>query len=112
VRDWSLDGIRKRGKRGQPDDVQSTRQCPQCFAVHTPSPTCPQCLHVYEVKDRIPDQVAGELEELKARQQVRERKREQGTAQTLEDLIRVGKARGMKNPYGWAHNVFKARQKK
>jgi hypothetical protein len=80
--------------------------------VHTPSPTCPQCLHVYEIKDRIPDVVDGELEELQARQQIRERKREQGTAQTLEDLIRVGKARGMKNPYGWAHNVFRARQKK
>jgi hypothetical protein len=56
--------------------------------------------------------VDGELEELKAREAIRGRKREQGTAQTLEDLIRVGKARGMKNPYGWANNVFKARQKK
>ena len=112
VRDWSLDGIRRKGKRGQQDDVQSTRQCPQCFAVHTPSPACPQCLHVYEIKDRTPDVVDGELEELKAREAIRGRKREQGTAQTLEDLIRVGKARGMKNPYGWAHNVFKARQRK
>jgi len=112
VRDWSLDGIRKRSKRGPQDDVADTRQCPECFAVHTPSPACPQCLHVYEIKDRIPDVVDGELEELKAREAIRGRKREQGTAQTLEDLIRVGKARGMKNPYGWAHNVFKARQKK
>jgi superfamily II DNA or RNA helicase len=112
VRDWSLDGIKKRAKRGPQDDVQSTRQCPQCFAVHTPSPQCPQCLHVYEIKDRIPDVIDGELEELKAREAVRSRKREQGTAQTLEDLIKVGKARGMKNPYGWAHNVFKARQSK
>ena len=112
VRDWSLDGIRRKGKRGPQDDVQSTRQCPQCFAVHTPSPTCPQCLHLYEIKDRTPDVVDGELEEIQARQAVKQRKREQGTAQTLEDLIRVGKARGMKNPYGWAHNVFKARQKK
>ena len=112
VRDWSLDGIRKRGKRGPQDDVADTRQCPECFAVHTPSPQCPQCLHVYEIKDRIPDVIEGELEELKAREAIRGRKREQGTAQTLEDLIRVGKARGMKNPYGWAHNVFKARQKK
>jgi len=112
VREWSLDGIRKRGKRGPQDDVQSTRQCPECFAVHTPSPQCPQCLHVYEIKDRIPDVVDGELEELKAREAIRGRKREQGTAQTLEDLIRVGKARGMKNPYGWANNVFKARQRK
>ena len=112
IRDWSLDGIPKRAKRGPQDDVASTRQCPQCFAVHTPSPACPQCLHVYEIKDRIPDVVDGELEELKARVAVRERKREQGTAQSLEDLVRVGKARGMKNPYGWAHNVFKARQRK
>jgi DNA repair protein RadD len=112
VRDWSLDGIRKRGKRGPQDDVADTRQCPECFAVHTPSPQCPQCLHIYEIKDRIPDVVDGELEELKAREAIRGRKREQGTAQTLEDLIRVGKARGMKNPYGWAHNVFKARQNK
>jgi superfamily II DNA or RNA helicase len=112
VRDWSLDGIKRRAKRGPQDDVADTRQCPECFAVHTPSPTCPQCLHVYEIKDRIPDVVEGELEELKAREAVKQRKREQGTAQTLEDLIKVGKARGMKNPYGWAHNVFKARQKK
>jgi len=112
VRDWSLDGIKRRAKRGPQDDVADTRQCPECFAVHTPSPTCPQCLHVYEIKDRIPDVVDGELEELKAREAVKQRKREQGTAQTLEDLIKVGKARGMKNPYGWAHNVFKARQKK
>ena len=112
VRDWSLDGIKRRAKRGPQDDVADTRQCPECFAVHTPSPTCPQCLHVYEIKDRIPDVVDGELEELKAREAVKQRKREQGTAQSLEDLIKVGKARGMKNPYGWAHNVFKARQKK
>ena len=112
VRDWSLDGVRKRVRKGQQDDVADTRQCPECFAVHTPSPTCPQCLHVYEIKDRIPDVVDGELEELKAREAVKQRKREQGTAQSLEDLIKVGKARGMKNPYGWAHNVFKARQKK
>ena len=112
VRDWSLDGVRKRVRNNIQDDIQSTRQCPQCFAVHTPSPACPQCLHVYEIKDRIPDVVDGELEEIKARVAIRDRKREQGTAQTLEDLIRVGKARGMKNPYGWANNVFKARQRK
>ena len=111
VRDWSLDGIKRRAKRGPQDDVADTRQCPECFAVHTPSPTCPQCLHVYEIKDRIPDVVDGELEELKAREAVRQRKREQGTAQTLEDLIKVGKARGMKNPYGWAANIMRARKR-
>jgi len=112
VRDWSLDGVRKRVRNNIQDDIQSTRQCPECYAVHTPSPACPQCLHVYEIKDRIPDVVDGELEEIKARVAMRDRKREQGTAQSLADLVRVGKARGMKNPHGWAHNVFKARQRK
>lgn len=112
VRDWTLDGAARRNRAGKQDDIEAARTCPTCFAVHTPSPNCPQCLHVYEIKDRIPNHVDGELEELHARQALRERKREQGTAQTLEDLIRVGKARGMKNAYGWAHNVFKARQKK
>ena len=112
VRDWSLDGVRKRVRNNIQDDIQSTRQCPQCYAVHTPSPACPQCLHIYEIKDRIPDVVDGELEEIKARVAMRDRKREQGTAQSLADLVRVGKARGMKNPHGWAHNVFNARQRK
>ena len=55
---------------------------------------------------------AKEAEKVAKAEAVKQRKREQGTAQSLEDLIKVGKARGMKNPYGWAHNVFKARQKK
>jgi superfamily II DNA or RNA helicase len=38
------------------------------------------------------------------------RKREQGSAQTLEELIQVGQRRGMKNPRGWARHVLAARQ--
>lgn len=112
VRDWSLDGIKKRGKRGPQDDVADTRQCPECFAVHTPSPTCPQCLHVYEIKDRIPDVVDGELVPLEAlHRAVRERKQEQAMARTMDDLIKLGKTRGMKNPYGWAANIMRARKR-
>jgi hypothetical protein len=40
----------------------------------------------------------------------REAKREQGQAQTVEDLIAIGKRRGMKNPHGWARHVLAARQ--
>ena len=112
VREWSLDGIKRRAKRGPQDDVADTRQCPECFAVHTPSPTCPQCLHVYEIKDRIPDVVDGELVPIEAlHRAIRERKAEQGRAQTMDDLIKLGKARGMKNPYGWAANIMRARKR-
>jgi hypothetical protein len=38
-----------------------------------------------------------------------ERRREQATAATLEDLIAIGKRRGMKSPHGWARHVMAAR---
>jgi superfamily II DNA or RNA helicase len=107
-RDWSLEGSVRRG-RGSKDAGPKYRQCPQCYAVHPPAPTCPQCGYAHAIEDRTPDQVAGELEELKADMMRREARREQGRAQTLDDLIAVGRARGMKNPYGWARHVFRAR---
>lgn len=39
-------------------------------------------------------------------------KRERKGAQTLDDLIRLGRQRGMKNPAGWARHVMAARQAK
>jgi DNA repair protein RadD len=38
-------------------------------------------------------------------------RREQRRAHTLEQLIHVGQARGMKNPVGWAKHVHNARQR-
>jgi DNA repair protein RadD len=42
----------------------------------------------------------------------REAKQEQGRAQTVEELIAIGKRRGMKNPRGWARHVMAARETK
>jgi len=41
-----------------------------------------------------------------------EAKREQGRATTVEELIAIGKRRGMKNPRGWARHVMAARETK
>lgn len=38
------------------------------------------------------------------------RKREQGQAQSLDDLIRVGRSRGMRNAEAWARNVIQGRE--
>ena len=38
-----------------------------------------------------------------------ERRREQATAATLEELIAIGTRRGMKSPLGWARHVLAAR---
>lgn len=52
--------------------------------------------------------VPGELKELA----MQARKREQGGAQSLQDLIRLGQSRGYKNAVAWAKHVIAARQTK
>ena len=39
----------------------------------------------------------------------REQRNEQAQAATLEDLIAIGRRRGMKSPHGWARHVMAAR---
>jgi hypothetical protein len=50
-----------------------------------------------------------DIEKMRAQAQV---KREQGKAQSYEDLVSVGIRRGMKNPMGWASHVILARKQK
>lgn len=113
-REWTLDD-RAQGKKHS-ERVPPTRQCMECFHIHSPAPVCPDCGHVYEIKSREIEEVAGELqeankEELKAKA-VKARKMEQGKAQTLDDLIALGKSRGMKYPAQWAARVMAARMRK
>lgn len=113
-RDWSLDAP-KRTKRGKKDKEPEMRakQCPTCYAVHKPAPACPMCGHAYKPEGRQPDEVEGELKEMtKSDKEAmrRQRFKEQRSAQTLEDLIQLGKQRGYKP--GWAYAVHKARMQK
>lgn len=108
-RDWSLDDRMKR-TRGTP--APSVRTCQQCFAAFKPAPQCPVCGHqCTPIKSRVIRQLAGELQELKRTEQ-RTARRKQGQARTLQELIHLGQARGMKNPVGWAKYVYFARQHK
>jgi hypothetical protein len=69
---------------------------------------CPECGHEFVPERRELEHVDGELVEL---QQVerRERRMEEGRAQTYEQLVALGKARGMKHPHGWARHRLEAR---
>jgi len=111
-REWSLDGKKKRA--ASDEKAEPARQCPiddgGCGFVHRPAPCCPNCKRVYPIMSRMVDEVDGELAEIDRAAMVRERKQEQGRADTLEDLIRVGAARGMANPAGWARHVLAGRQ--
>lgn len=113
-REWSLDGIKKKSKREKEDDVERYKQCPSCFAVHLPAPACPQCGHTYEAKPRTLEEVDGTLTELQvdfeAMRLKREERQRQGRAQSIDDLIALGRSRGYKNPQAWARFVFKGRR--
>lgn len=103
VREWSLQGKKKR-KGAERDYVPPVRQCPVagCWTVHTPRPTCPSCGHVYEVIDRTPEQIEGELVAV-ARQEAAEKydkKRQEWDCRSLEDFERLAVQRNYK--LGWA----------
>lgn len=109
-REWSLEAKPKRKGASAP----AVRECPECFACHEPAPVCPSCGHVYqrETVVRGPDERDGELVELDPVALRRQRNREQAGAQTLEQLIEIGRRRGMKHPEGWARHVLSARQRR
>lgn len=115
IREWSLEGS-KRTKRSLKEDqaMVDIDQCPECFAIHLPAPSCPECGHVYVSKpQRELGQVDGELQELTGDIQAaikKQRSMEVGRARTLADLQAIASERGYKK--SWAAHVWKSRQKK
>jgi superfamily II DNA or RNA helicase len=104
-REWTLDGERKRDREKAP----SVKVCPSCFAaMASQAKQCGECGHRFAPEARELQQVDGELVEVA----MRAKRREQGGAQTLQDLIALGHQRGYKNPAAWAKHVLAARQTK
>ena len=98
-RDWTLDGIPKRDREAAP----SVKVCPTCFATAaSAAQVCADCGHRFNPEVRELKQVDGELVELAVT-----RKREQGSAQSLDDLRQLAQQRGYKR--GWAERVYEAR---
>ncbi len=104
-RDWSLDGVKKRDREAAP----SVKVCPRCFATAaSTAQACRECGHQFRAEVREMKVVEGELQEVG----FRSRYREQGKAQSLQDLIHLGQSRGYKNPVGWAKHILYARSLK
>jgi DNA repair protein RadD len=108
-REWTLEGERKSRDR---EAAPSCKVCPRCFSTSiSTARVCAECGHVFApVERRELQTVEGELVELTAA--ARERKREQGSAQSYEQLVALGKQRNMKHPHAWAKHVLAARQTK
>ena len=103
-RQWSLDGVDK-----TKSNVAPIKVCPACFcAMQSTATHCPECAFEFKGKPREVAEREGELEELTPEALEKRRARiEQGRAQSLEDLIEIGRQRGYKP--AWAFHVHAAR---
>jgi superfamily II DNA or RNA helicase len=93
-RDWSLDGhaAKKRAKEA----TLNIAQCPECYAIYT-GDECPQCGAQKEARVREIEQRDGQLKELSQEDIARARRArdiEINSARSLEDLQKIGAARG------------------
>ena len=110
-REWTLEGrdVKKRAS----EQGLAVRVCPKCFAASRAGvPVCQFCGYAHQVVSRVVAEVDGDLSEVDIEMARRERKFEHGQANSLNDLIELGKQRGYKSPYGWAKAVFNARQRR
>jgi superfamily II DNA or RNA helicase len=117
-REWSLS--KQVSKRGLTDRNGNfyIRSCPECFMTFATAPKCPFCgteypLHPREIRakqeielQRISEEEAARVSEAKKKSRI-----EQGRAASFEELIKLGKQRGYKNPAFWAAQVMRGRKR-
>lgn len=112
-REWSLEG-RKKGKRKKDDDEEdvSVQQCKHCFHIFRPGvDMCPACGQPVEVRKKAEIQVIdGELERIDVEAERKARRREQGAARNIRELVALGVRRQMRKPAEWAAIANAARQ--
>lgn len=104
--EWTLNG---RSHRSNGTNMPSVRVCASCFAAQFAGALrCQFCGYVFEVTPREVVEREGELEEVTQLRRVK--KQEQGRARTLAELVALGRARGYRNPTGWAICIVRARR--
>ncbi len=112
-REWSLEGKEKGKRKAAAEDEVKIKQCVSCYAVFRPGPqVCPSCGAPVAGQARELEVVDGELEKVDKVSMRNEKKREQGQARSLEDLVALGMRRGMARADAWACITFAARSGK
>ena len=110
-REWSLEGRAK--KKDAEGGSVSIRLCPVCFAAQSIGrEVCVHCGAAFPVKHREIERVEGELVEVDPEQMRMQYRKEQWRADTLTELIELGKRRGYRHAYRWARHVMSARQRR
>lgn len=107
-RQWILQGEDRKRK----PSTTAVKVCPACFCALPPRMSkCDQCGHQFEAAPRTVEERDGELTEITAEEIARRReRREQGRAQTYEQLLEIERRKQYRP--GWARHVYEARQAK
>lgn len=107
--DWTLDGRIRRTRSGSGGGC-ACRQCLNCYAVYAATANvCPVCGTLASKTRAEIEEVEGELVEFTKRAA----KSEQGRAQTLDELIELGRKRGYgAKAVAWAKYVYNGRRHK
>ncbi len=116
-REWSLGKPLKRRDRCNENGDFYIRCCPECYLTFKTAPVCPYCGAEYPLHPReITAHEEIELQKITAEEMARinqEKKAariEQGRAQSFEELVRLGRQRGYKNPAFWAAKIMRGRK--
>lgn len=117
-REWSLEKPLRKRRELSPEGNFYIRSCPECFMTFATAPKCPFCGTEYPLHSR---EIAAHEEIALARITAEEAARvalvkkqarvEQGRAQSFEELVKLAKSRGYKNPAFWAAKVMKGRKR-
>ena len=117
-REWSLGEPLKRKQRLDGSGDFYIRTCPECYMTFKTAPVCPFCgaeypLHPREIKahEEIELQRITAEEMARVEQEKKKARAEQGRAQTFEELVALGKAKGYRNPSYWATQVMRGRRR-
>jgi superfamily II DNA or RNA helicase len=116
-RDWSLEGRDMKKKAANDNGPPPPITCEGCFGqIRRPAPPeCPYCGKRLAPTTREITVGDGELKEITEREKIEIRNRrirEQAEAETMNDLVALGEARGYSNPKGWAYRVFNNRKRR
>lgn len=109
---WTLDKSMKARNRTEVEEV-TVRTCKTCMRAYPgTNRICPYCSSDNgKTPHQIKQELQAELEKIEKIEKYNNR-REQGQAQSYEQLIALGVKRGYKNPSYWAKNIIRSRGRK
>ena len=109
-REWSLEGHRSTRKSVAQVKI---KVCSKCYAaMPAGASTCKYCGYVFEIQAREVGHAEGNLVEADVAAIKKKRAWEVAKAQTMEELVEVGKSRNYNRPEAWARIQYDLRQRK